>query len=220
MEREVRVGVLASGRGTNLEALWRAEQAGRLGARLVAVASDTRTAPALQFAARYGLPALAVEAGPRRGRLTAVAEAEIVDFLRAQRVDLVCLAGFMRLLGTPLLEAFPGAILNIHPSLLPSFPGLEAQAQALEYGVKLAGCSVHFVDAGVDTGPIVAQAAVPVHEDDTAETLAARILEQEHLLYPYAVRLWAEGRLQVRERRVVIREPSLGGSGRSREERS
>ena len=180
-------------------------------ARLACVASDQRDARALQRAAAWGLPTLWIDAGTRRGRLPAPREAELVEFLRGQRVDLVCLAGFMRLLGEPLLGAFPRAILNIHPALLPSFPGLEAPRQAIEHGVKIAGCTVHFVDAGVDTGPIVAQAAVPVHEDDTAETLAARILVEEHRIYPHAVRLWAEGRLQVISRRVVILEPR-GGS--------
>lgn len=216
MEREVRVGVLASGRGSNLEALWRAQGAGQLGARVVCVASDQRDAGALRRAGAWGLPCLRIDAGTRRGRLPAPAEEEIVAFLRAQRVDLVCLAGFMRLLGEPLLRAFPRAILNIHPALLPSFPGLEAPRQALEHGVKIAGCTVHFVDAGVDSGPIVAQAAVPVHEDDTAETLAARILVEEHRIYPHAVRLWAAGQLQVTSRRVVILEPSGGSNQEAR----
>jgi phosphoribosylglycinamide formyltransferase-1 len=146
-------------------------------------------------------------------------EAEIVAFLRQHRVDLVCLAGFMRIIGRPLLEAFPGAILNIHPSLLPSFPGLAAQKQALEHGVKVAGCSVHFVDAGVDSGPLVAQAAVEVDEGDTPESLAARILAREHVLYPRAVRLWATGRLLLEGRRVRIVPPGHGNRGPIREEK-
>lgn len=220
MEREVRVGVLASGRGSNLEALWRAQAAGTLGARLACVVSDNRDARALQLAAAWGLPTLWVEPGSARARLPRAREEQIVAFLHAQGVDLVCLAGFMRILGAPLLDAFPRAILNIHPALLPSFPGLEAQRQALEHGVKIAGCTVHFVDAGVDTGPIIAQAAVPVHEDDSAATLAARILAEEHRIYPRAVHLWAAGRLQVVGRRVVVLETSRGGSGANQEARS
>lgn len=203
LSREVRVGVLASGRGSNFEALWSAQQTGTLGARIVCLVSDNADAPALRRAAQLGLATRHVEAGARRGSLSAAAQADILEFLRAQRVDLVCLAGFMRILGDVLLEAFPRAILNIHPSLLPSFPGLDAQRQALEHGVKVSGCTVHFVDAGVDTGPIIAQAAVPVRADDSAETLAARILEQEHRIYAEAVREWAAGHLQVRGRTVA-----------------
>jgi phosphoribosylglycinamide formyltransferase-1 len=212
VEREVQVGVLASGRGSNFEALWRAQAAGRLGARLVCLATDNPRARALSLAASFGLATLCVGAGERRGRLTPRCEGELVDFLRAQRVDLVCLAGFMRLLGATMLAAFPGAILNIHPSLLPAFPGLGAQRQALEHGVKIAGCTVHFVDAGVDTGAIVAQAAVEVRDDDSEATLAARILEREHEIYPRAVRLWAEGRLHVQGRRVTIAAAGSGGA--------
>jgi phosphoribosylglycinamide formyltransferase-1 len=197
--------VLASGRGSNFEALWRAAEAGRLGARLVCLASDNPGSRALGLAAAFGLPTLLVDPGPRRGRLSGAAEARLVDFLRAHRVDLVCLAGFMRIVGAVLLDAYSGAILNVHPSLLPSFPGLEAQRQALDRGVKVSGCTVHLVDAVVDSGPIVLQAAVRVREDDTPESLAARILEREHEIYPRAVRLWAEGRLHVEGRRVRIR---------------
>lgn len=203
MSREVRVGVLASGRGSNFEALWTAQQVGALGARIVCLVSDNADAPALRRAAELDLATRHVDAGARRGRLSGAAQADILEFLRAQRVDLVCLAGFMRILGDTLLEAFPRAILNIHPSLLPSFPGLDAQRQALEHGVKISGCTVHFVDAGVDTGPIIAQASVPVLADDSAATLAARILEQEHRIYAEAVRGWATGHLHVRGRTVT-----------------
>jgi phosphoribosylglycinamide formyltransferase-1 len=203
VSREVRVGVLASGRGSNFEALWDASAAGELGARIVCLASDNPGSQALQRARGFGLPTSCVDSGKRRGRLPPEAEAEIVTFLGSHGVGLVCLAGFMRIIGKPLLEAFPGAILNIHPSLLPSFPGLEAQRQALEHGAKVSGCTVHLVDAGVDSGPIVLQAVVPVRDDDTAATLAARILEREHEIYPRAVRLWAAGRLRVEGRRVL-----------------
>ena len=213
MEREVRVGVLASGRGSNFEALWRAQEAGTLGARLAVLVCDRPDAPVLQLATRLGVPSRCIDPGTRHARLPEAVETQIASELRARRVDLVCLAGFMRIIGAPLLTAFPHAILNIHPSLLPSFPGLAAPRQALEHGVKLAGCTVHFVDAGVDSGPIVLQACVPVHEDDSEATLAARILEQEHQIYARAVRLWAEGRLQVRGRRAHVHEPSPSGHG-------
>jgi phosphoribosylglycinamide formyltransferase-1 len=200
----VRVAVLASGRGSNFEALVQAERAGRLGARIVRLVVDDAQAGALAIAARFAVPALVVDAGARRGRLAPEAESRILQVLRADGVRLVCLAGFMRIVGPRLLAAFPGAVLNIHPALLPSFPGLEAARQALAHGVKVSGCTAHLVDAGVDSGPIVLQAAVEVGEADTPETLAARILECEHEIYPRAVRLWAEGRLRVDGRRVHI----------------
>ena len=206
MTREVHVGVLASGRGSNFQALWAAEQAGVLGARLVCLLSDNPSANALQRAADRGLQTRLVDAGGKRGQLSETAQGEIVAFLRHHEVDLVCLAGFMRIVGRTLLEAFPNAILNIHPSLLPSFPGLEAPRQALEHGVKVTGCTVHLVDAGIDTGPIVTQAAVAVRVDDTPETLSARILEQEHRIYPEAVRLWASGELAAHGRRIGVRD--------------
>lgn len=197
------VGVLASGRGSNLEALLAASRRGELGpARVVCLASDNAAAPAVATARRHGLAVCVVEAGSRRGRLEPAAEQEIVAFLREQRVQLVCLAGFMRILRGALLDAYAGAILNVHPSLLPSFPGLDAQGQALAHGVKVSGCTVHIVDRGVDTGPIVAQAAVPVLDGDTVESLSARILEREHEIYARAVRAWAEGRLQRQGRQV------------------
>lgn len=209
MSAVVRVGVLASGRGSNFEALVEAESDGRLGnAHVACLVCDVPRATVLEIAARHGVPAVRVDPGPRRGRLLPEAEARVVEVLRSHRVDLVCLAGFMRILGPTLLGAFQGAVLNVHPALLPSFPGLEAQRQAWEHGVKVSGCTVHFVDAGVDTGPVVLQAAVAVHDDDSPETLAARILEREHAIYPEAVRLWAAGRLRVEGRRVcVLREP-------------
>jgi phosphoribosylglycinamide formyltransferase 1 len=201
----VRVGVLASGRGSNFAALAKAAASGRIGAQLACLITDNPACGALVVASQYGIPAQIVDPGPRRARLAEAAETTLVAGLRAQNVDLVCLAGFMRIVGPALLTAYPGAILNIHPSLLPSFPGLDAQAQALAAGVKVSGCTVHFVDAGIDTGPIVLQAAVPVLDDDTATTLAARILAEEHRLYAEAVHLWAEGRLVIDGRRVRIR---------------
>ena len=204
MAAKVRVGVLASGRGSNFDALLRAAQAGALQARVACLVTDNPQAGALAIADRHGIPSLVIDPGPRRARLAEAAERGIVNALRAHGVDLVCLAGFMRIVGPILLDAFPRAVLNIHPSLLPSFPGLEAQRQALGHGVKVSGCTVHLVDAGVDSGPIVLQAPVAVLDDDTPETLAARILEREHEIYARAVRLWAQGRLRVEGRRVVI----------------
>jgi phosphoribosylglycinamide formyltransferase-1 len=218
VEREVRIGVLASGRGSNFEALWRAAQRRELQARVVCLVSDRHDAPCLKLAEEWDLPRLCVAARSGKARLPREQEEEIVAYLRQHDVDLVCLAGFMRIVGKTLLDAFPGAMLNIHPSLLPSFPGLAAQQQALEHGVKVAGCSVHFVDAGVDSGPIIVQAPVEVQEEDTPETLAARILEKEHVIYPLAVRLWATGRLQIQGRRVHIVPPGCGNRGPIREE--
>lgn len=206
MDTAVRVGVLASGRGSNFEALLRAEADGRLGAHVVCLGSDQPYAPALAVAAGHGVPTFVFE-GPRgRARLGPDVERLYIEALRAHGVNLVCLAGFMRILGGDFLVAFPGAVLNVHPSLLPSFPGLEPQRRALEYGVRWSGCTVHFVDAGVDSGAIISQAAVPVMDSDVPETLAARILEREHAIYPEAVRLWATGALRLEGRRVVRHE--------------
>ena len=208
MSAEVRVGVLASGRGSNFEVLARAGAEARLGARIACLVTDNPAAGAIAVAARYEIPVVVIDAGRRRGRVSADGERTIVDVLQAHAVELVCLAGFMRIVGDTLLASFPGAILNIHPSLLPSFPGLEAQRQALEHGVQVSGCTVHFVDAGVDSGPIVAQTAVPVLDGDNVAALSARILAAEHELYPRAVRAWAEGRLHVDGRRVRGGEPA------------
>ena len=205
MSAEVRVGVLASGRGSNFGALAAAAAEGLLGARIACLITDNPAAGALAVAAQYGIPAEAVDGGSRRGRLDPATEAQIVQKLRAHGVQLVCLAGFMRIVGPQLLAAYPQAVLNVHPSLLPAFPGLEPQRRALEAGVKVTGCSVHFVDAGVDSGPIVLQAAVRVRDDDTPETLSIRILAEEHRLFPAAVRLWTGNRLVVEGRRVFCR---------------
>jgi len=199
----VRIGVLASGRGSNFEALLRAEHSGDLGATVAVLLSDHADAGAIEIARRHGIPAQHLQL-LGRGRIAPEDEAAIVRCLRAHDVGLVCMAGFMRLVGRTLLEAFPGAVLNIHPSLLPSFPGLHATEQAVAHGVKVSGCTVHIVTHRMDAGPIVAQVAVPVHEGDSGETLASRILEQEHLLYPQAVRWWAERRLAVSGRMVHV----------------
>jgi phosphoribosylglycinamide formyltransferase-1 len=217
----VRVGVLVSGRGTNLQALIDAEARGELGARIVVVISNRAGVPALERARRAGIPAVVLE---RRAFPSRQAQEEaIVACLRDHQVDLVVLAGYDRILGPTVLAAYPLRIINIHPSLLPAFRGtLQAQRAALEYGVKVSGCTVHFVTEEVDGGPIILQRVVPVYDDDTPETLAARILAEEHRALPEAVRLFAEGRLRVVGRRVVILPaPALAGaSGEDRANRS
>lgn len=202
MAKPIILGVLASGRGTNLEAIIKAARSGKLDATVAIVISDRKGAMALRRAARHGVEAVYVPPGSFPDK--EAYEREIVRLLRERGVQLVVLAGYMRLVGSTLLDSFPQRVMNIHPALLPSFPGLEAQKQALEYGVKVSGCTVHFVDGGVDTGPIILQQAVPVREDDTVESLSARILRQEHKLYPAAIQLFAEGRLIVEGRRVRI----------------
>ncbi len=205
----IRLGVLASGGGTNLQALLDACAARSVDAEVALVISNVSGAGALARAERAGVPSRLL---PSRGVERATYDAQLVEALRAARVDLVCLAGYMRLLSPVFLDAFgPAAgtrgcprVMNIHPGLLPAFPGLKAQAQCLEYGARFAGCTVHFVDQGVDTGPIVAQAVVPVLPGDDDATLAARILAEEHRLYPRAVGWFAAGRLSVEGRRVRV----------------
>lgn len=188
-----RFGVLGSGKGSNFRALAEAWRAGTLGCEPVIVLSDMETAGILPLAREFGIPGRFVPPGPFRTKMAPEAEEEIVRLLREARVDFVVLAGFMRVIKAPLLEAFPGRILNIHPSLLPAFRGLEAWRQALEAGVPEAGCTVHLVDAGVDTGRILGQSRVPVLPGDTAGTLHARIQVAEHELYPRIVREFAAG---------------------------
>jgi phosphoribosylglycinamide formyltransferase 1 len=197
------LGVLASGRGSNLQAILDAIAAGRCPARAAVVVSDHGDAPALARGRRAGVKALHVD--PQAFPERAAYDQALLRVLQEHEVGLVCLAGYMRLLTPEFVAAYRGRILNVHPALLPAFPGLHAQRQALAYGVKVAGVTVHFVDEGVDTGPIVLQAAVAVQEDDTEESLSARILEAEHRLYPEAIRLYAEGRLAIEGRRVRIR---------------
>lgn len=196
-----RVGVLVSGRGSNLQALVDAARRGELGGEIVVVVSNVETARGLERAREAGIPAVFRD---HRGRRREDFDAEIVGILRAHEVDVVCLAGFMRLLSPVFVRAFPGRIVNVHPALLPAFPGTGAQQKAWEHGVKVSGATVHLVDEGLDSGPIVAQEAVPAFSSDTAETLAARILEAEHRLYPRAVRLLLEGRCRVEGRRVIV----------------
>jgi phosphoribosylglycinamide formyltransferase-1 len=207
--RDVRVGVLASGRGSNFEALVLATRTQSLGAHIVCLGTDTSTAAVCDLAERHSVPSRVVPETAGRGRLRTENEQMLCDFFQEHDVDLVCLAGFMRIIRGPLLQRYPRAILNIHPSLLPSFPGLHAPRQALEHGVRITGCTVHFVDAGIDTGPILLQAAVPVRDEDTVDTLTARIQQQEHRLYPEAVALWASGRIRFDNGRIALVQTAI-----------
>ena len=200
-----RIGVLASGRGSNFQALLGAQKRGELGGQLVVLVSDRSDAGALSIASENDVKAVAIP--PKEFPSREAHEEAVVRTLEENGVELVCLAGYMRIVSAPLLKRYRGKILNIHPALLPSFPGLHGQKQALAHGAKIAGATVHFVDEGCDTGPIIMQATVPVMESDTEETLSARILLEEHKIYPQAVRLYCEGRLQVEGRRVHILPP-------------
>jgi phosphoribosylglycinamide formyltransferase-1 len=193
--------VLISGRGSNLQALIDAVADGRMPARIAVVISNKATAPGLERAHSAGIETLTISHRDFRDR--DAFDAAVAAALTARGVTLVCLAGFMRLIGRPMLEAFPNAILNIHPSLLPAFPGVEAQAQAILYGVRVSGVTVHLVTGELDGGPIIVQAAVPVEDSDTPETLAQRILVEEHRLYPEAVRLVLAGGWRIEQRRFV-----------------
>jgi phosphoribosylglycinamide formyltransferase 1 len=200
------VAVLASGRGSNLQAVIDAIEAKQVDARIVAVVSNKIDALALERARKHGLKDVFVDPKPFAGRPDSreAYDRELLDVLQQHDVELVLLAGYMKIVTTVLVDAYANRMMNIHPSLLPSFPGLDVQKKAIEWGCKLAGCTVHFVTEGVDEGPIIVQAAVPILDQDTPETLAARILEQEHKIYPRAVQLFGEGRLRVDGRRVFI----------------
>jgi phosphoribosylglycinamide formyltransferase-1 len=202
MDTLLNIGVLVSGSGSNLQSILDACARGDLPARVVCVISNKADAFALERAKRAGIPALHLDHRAHAGR--EAYDAALVATLREFEVKLVVMAGFMRIITSVLLEAFPMAVMNIHPALLPAFPGLHAQRQALDYGAKFAGCTVHFVDAGTDTGPIIVQAAVPILEEDTEETLSGRIQKEEHRIYPEAVKLFAQGRLSVSGRQVRI----------------
>lgn len=206
MNQTLQLGVLVSGSGTNLQSLIDAIEAGTLAARVACVISNRGDAFALERARRHGIPAMHLDHRIHSGREEY--DSVLVDTLREHGVQLVILAGFMRIITPVLINAFPNRIMNIHPALLPAFPGLHAQRQALDYGVKVAGCTVHFVDEGTDTGPIIIQAVVPVLDDDVEETLATRIRAEEHRVYPEAVRLFAAGRLRVEGRKVCILPPA------------
>ncbi len=201
-----KLGVLLSGRGSNFEAIARNIREGKLHATIAVVLSNRENAPGLEIARNLGIPALAI---PSRGMDREVYDQLLIAKLTEFDVDLVCLAGYMRLLSAGFVRAFPGKILNIHPSLLPSFPGLDAQHQAIEHGVKVAGCTVHFVDEHLDAGPIVLQAAVPVMDVDTAETLGARILAEEHRIYSEAIAIVIGGNYRIEGRRVLLTHQGL-----------
>jgi phosphoribosylglycinamide formyltransferase 1 len=207
-----RIGVLLSGRGSNFEALADSIAAGRIpGAEIAIVISNREGAPGLALAAARGVPSKVI---PSKGLAREEYDRLVVEQLKNGGVELVCLAGFMRLLSPYFVAAYPQRILNIHPSLLPSFPGLEAQRQAREYGVKFTGCTVHLVDENLDAGPILAQAVVPVRDDDTDETLSARILAEEHRIYTEAVRLVLSGAYRIEGRRVIVLpNPPAGRAG-------
>jgi phosphoribosylglycinamide formyltransferase-1 len=196
-----RIGVLLSGRGSNFEALADSVAAGRIpNAEIAMVISNREGAPGIQRAESRGIRTRVI---PSKGLEREAYDRQVVAVLHEHKVDLVCLAGYMRLLSPYFVAAFPNRILNIHPSLLPSFPGLESQRQALEYGVNFAGCTVHFVDENLDAGPIVLQAVVPVEDKDTEESLSARILKEEHRIYSEAVRIVLDGKFKIEGRRVL-----------------
>lgn len=202
-----RLGILLSGRGSNFLAIAKAIGEQRLRGEIAVVLSNIEDAPGLAAAQALGLPAFAI---PSAGRKRAEHDAEMIARLQQHQVDLVCLAGYMRIISPAFIAAFPNRILNVHPSLLPAFPGLNAQMQAFNYGAKVAGCSVHFVDEAVDHGVIILQKTVPVDDDDTAESLAARILEQEHLAYPEAIARVLSGNYVIQGRRYVRLNPQDG----------
>lgn len=201
-----RLGILGSGKGSNMVAIAEACAAGRIPAEIAIVISDVESAGILDRARERNLNARYITPGKFRTKLDEAAELEFINALKEARVDLVVLAGFMRILKGEFLRVFEHRVVNIHPSLLPAFPGLEAWKQALDYGVKVTGCTVHFVDQGVDTGPIIAQQTVPVSSDDTPETLHARIQEAERELYPHCVAALARGEITVRGRQTVWRK--------------
>lgn len=200
----LKIGVLASGRGSNFQAILDEIGKGKLHAEIAVLITDNPSAFAIERAKKNHIEFLVVHPADYASREEYFRN--IAEELRTRNAGLIVLAGFMRIVGKALIEAFPNRIMNIHPALLPSFPGLHGQKQALEYGVRISGCTVHFVDEGMDTGPIIIQAAVPVVQGDTEDTLSARILELEHKIYPEAIRLFAEGRIDVHGRTVQIKD--------------
>lgn len=217
--KTLKIGVLASGRGSNFQAIIDSIETGYIQARINVLITDNPKAFSIERAGKHGIESIVML--PKNYASREDYFREIAAELRKRDVELVVLAGFMRIVGKPLLDAYPYGVMNIHPALLPSFPGLHGQKQANDYGVRISGCTVHFVDEGMDTGPIIIQAAVLVRDDDTEETLSARILKLEHKIFPEAIKLYAEGRIGMRGRRVVIRDavfderplisPPLGG---------
>jgi phosphoribosylglycinamide formyltransferase-1 len=199
----VRLGILISGRGSNFEAIANSIARRKLEAEIAIVISNRADAGGLEIARDRGIPMRVIES---RGMERETYDKLVIDELRTHNVELVCLAGFMRLLSSSFIQAFPNRVLNIHPSLLPSFPGLDAQRQALEHGVKITGCTVHVVDEFLDSGPILIQSAVPVLDADTVESLSARVLAQEHVIYSKAIQLLVDDRVTLEGRRALIRE--------------
>ena len=211
MGKRLRLGVLASGGGTNLQAIIDRCADGSLPAEIAVVICNVPGAGALARAEQAGISTQVIDHKGFAAREDF--DRAVIAALTVAGVELVVLAGFMRIVSGAFIDAFPQRIINIHPALLPAFPGLHVQKKALDYGARFAGCTVHFVDGGVDTGPIIAQAVVPVHDDDTEATLSARILEQEHRLYPHAIRLIAEGRLRLDGRRVLVAPGAAPAAG-------
>jgi len=202
MARIVNLGVLVSGSGSNLQSIIDHIEKGSLPAKIVILVSNNPSAFALERAKKHGIPAAVIGQAGFANREDY--DRKVVETLKAHGVERVVLAGFMRVLSPFFLRSFPMRVMNIHPALLPSFPGTHGQKQAFDYGVKFSGCSVHFADEGVDTGPIIIQAVVPVYDADTEETLSGRILREEHRIYPQAIRLYAEGKLRVEGRKVRV----------------
>ncbi|MFA5514940.1 MAG: phosphoribosylglycinamide formyltransferase [Desulfuromonadales bacterium] len=211
MADKIKLGVLVSGGGTNLQSIIDNCRDGRINAEIALVVSNNPLAGALERCRQAGVAYRVIDNRQFADRESF--DAAVVAALRESAVELVCLAGFMRLISSSFLQAFPGRVMNIHPALLPAFPGLHVQRKALEYGARFSGCTVHFVDAGLDTGPIIIQAVVPVLDDDDEKSLAERILQQEHLAYPRAIQLFAEGRLRIEGRRVRIAPPGAPAQG-------
>jgi phosphoribosylglycinamide formyltransferase-1 len=207
MIKKLTIGVLASGSGSNLQSIIDKIEQGKLSAEIAVVICNNPQAFALERCARHKIPVRLLSHKEYPDRIAF--DMKMAEILKAHGVELVVMAGFMRVLSPEFLSEFPLKVINIHPALLPSFPGLHGQKQAFDYGVKFSGCTVHFADSGVDTGPIIIQAVVPVFDDDTEESMSARILKEEHRIYPQAIQLYAEGKLEVRGRKVVCK-----GNGR------
>lgn len=199
----INIAVLASGRGSNLQAIIDAIESNKVNAKIACVISNVPGAKALEIAKQHNIPAFTVDHKAFYNR--SECEKEMIKILETYDLNLICLAGYMRIVGKDLIEKYKLKIINIHPALLPSFPGLDAQKQAVDYGVKVSGCTVHFVDEGCDTGPIIAQRIVPVFDDDTEETLSKRILIEEHILYPEVINLFAAGTIELQGRKTIIR---------------
>ena len=200
----MKIAVLASGRGSNFEAIARAVKSGKIDGEIAVLIVDRKNIGAIERAERLGINWIYVDPYSHPSREDY--DRKIVSILKYFQVDLVCLAGYMKIISEVFVDSFPNRIMNIHPALLPSFPGLKSHEKALQYGVKISGATVHFVDKGVDTGPIIVQVAVPVLPDDTPETLASRILQFEHRIYPQAVKWFVDGRIEIKGRNVTVRD--------------